>query len=241
MMTSLRRGDKWSSRAVAEKQISKSPFFAAFDPRVMKKYLKYTLSDQEGGSVKLATPKAQEAWSYVRATFESLPEEPTTVEDRQRERLLNPELVPGTKASKMVFTRPEGVPLLEMLPHVRPRVLYVYGGRSHINYDKMRDLHLSRTGTGASGNGGVADGGVESVIINKCSHLVCFENTTEVAKSAGAWMQKEMTRWRKEKEFFVTYDRGTSKNGRTELSDKWLAGVKQDANIQRSGAKTAKL
>jgi len=236
MFSSVRR-ESWESRAKAEGQIGKSPFFQAMDPRALKTFLAFALRDTDDGGVVLATPKAQEAWSYVRANFHPFPDDTSTAEARNRERMLNPELVPFSGPSTMTFTRPEGVPLLDSLPNLRPRTLYMYGEYSHINHDEVRQLHLSRTGTGVGGNGGVADGGVEESIIEDGSHLCVLEKPAATAKSISAFLEKEIGRWRKEKEFWATVDSGKSKEDRAKLSDNWIAQTKQDANLQRPGVK----
>jgi pimeloyl-ACP methyl ester carboxylesterase len=236
MFSSMRR-EVWDSRAKAEAQISKNGFFSAMDPRVLKSFLAHALTDIEDGKVKLTTPKAQEAWSYVRANFNTLSEEAGTKEARDRERMLNPDLVPGSMAATMVFTRPEGVPVLEGLKHLRPKTLYMYGEYSHINHEEIQKIHISTTGVGAGGNGGVADGGVEVKIVQDGGHLCVFEKPTEMAVDISVFLGKEMLRWRKEKSFWASVDTGKSKNNRTELSDKWIAETKLGSDHQRPGAK----
>lgn len=234
-MSSIRR-DTWASREIAEKQLGRNPFFASFDPRVLKAYLKHSLRDREDGSVTLATPKAQEAWSFVRMNHHPLPKDRTTAEARNFERLLDPDVEPFGPASTMMFTRPEGVPLLNQVPHLRPRTLLMYGDFSHINFEEIRDVHVAKTGIGPGGNGGIKDGGVEVKIVDDTGHLCCFDQPTAMAADMSVFLNKEMARWKKEKEFWATYDKGTSKNDRKELSDKWIAGVKEDAEIQRPSA-----
>lgn len=221
------------SRTIAEAQISKNPFFKTFDPRVLRTYLKHALVDRQDGSVTLATPKAQEAWSYVRANFHPIPEDTTTLEARNRERLLNPDYVPFLGPATAVFTRPEAMVVMEALPHLRPRTLFVYGEYSHLNDDTMREMHLSKTGVGHGGNGGVADGGTEVKVVEDSGHLCCFDKPTVMAKDISGFLDKEMVRWRKEESFWATYDNGTSQDNGTRLSDKWLKGVKEDSLLQR--------
>ncbi|KAF1998765.1 alpha/beta-hydrolase [Amniculicola lignicola CBS 123094] len=230
-MASLRR-DAWESRTKAETALSRNPFFKTWDPRVLQTYLKMSLRDRADGTVTLATPKAQEAWSYVRSTFHSLPEDTTTVAAKNRERLVSPDLVPFSDSSTMVFTRSEFVPMIEHLPSIRPRTLFIYGNKSHINGLESRELHLSRTGKGPGGSGGRADGNVEEKVV-KGSHLCCFEGVASVAADISSWLEKEMLRWKAERDFWATVDSGKSKNGGKDLSDKWIEGVKQNSRVQR--------
>lgn len=238
LFTSLRQ-EKWESRAKAEAQIRKNPLFKSMDPRILRAYLTYGLRDTEDGGVRLATPRAQEAWSYVRSNFQPLPGDTSTAEARSRERLLSPNLSPGSEPSMEVFMREESLHVYESLPHLRPRALFIYGASSHINVETMREKHISRTGTGRGGNGGVADGGVEMKIIDNASHLVVFEKPVEIARDISEWVGKEVVRWKEEKEFFATFESGKSKNDGKELSDKWIASVKKGASIPRSKAKDA--
>ncbi|KAH8726599.1 putative toxin biosynthesis protein [Phaeosphaeriaceae sp. PMI808] len=239
MFTSIRR-ENWNSRAAAEKQISKNAFFQAMDSRVLDRYLKFSLRDVEGGQVKLATPRAQEAWSYARPNFQPLSQD-EGVEGRNHERMLNPEFIPFSHYSTAVWTRPEGVLTLQSLPNLRPRALFMYGDFSHINYDEIREMHIKPTGTGHGGNGGIADGGVEERILEDVGHLCCFEQPGATARACVEWLNKEIVRWKQEQRFWATFDTEKSKSNGSELSDRWLAEVKEDADIQRSTKKAAKL
>jgi pimeloyl-ACP methyl ester carboxylesterase len=230
------RREVWESRAKAEAQISRNGFFSAMDPRVLKSFLSHALTDLKDGKVKLTTPKAQEAWSYVRGNFHALPENPDTKEARNRERMLNPHLVPGSMSASAVFTRPEGFPVLDGLEHLRPRALYIYGDYSHLCQEETRKMHTSRTGIGAGGNGGIADGGVEEIIVEDSGHLCVFDKPKEIAVDCALFLDREIRRWRKEREFWATVDTKKSKNDRTELSDRWIADTKLQADLQRPRA-----
>jgi pimeloyl-ACP methyl ester carboxylesterase len=219
--------------------MSKNPFFKAMDPRVLQTYFKYGLRDLPNGKVTLATPKAQESWSFVRSNFEPIPVDTNTVEARRRERLLSPDMLPFSAPSTMMFARPETVPVMDSVSHLRPRTLFVHGEYSHINHEEIREMQLSRVGVGPGGNGGAADGGVETSIIEDGSHLCCFEKPAAIAGEVASWLKKEMARWKEEQEFYATLDWGKSKNDMKELTDKWVSGTKLDANVQRPTAKGA--
>jgi pimeloyl-ACP methyl ester carboxylesterase len=229
---SSKRRETWSSRAEAEEQIRGNGFFAGMDKRCMDLYAAHVLRDTPDGGVALATPKAQEAWSYVRSNMFAI--SPDTPEGRQRERLLNPDVIPFSEPSRLVTMRPELVVVCEALPHLRPRAFYVYGEYSHINFDEVREAQVGATGTGRGGNGGVAEGGVEEQVLEDCGHLCAFEKPRVIAESVAEWLGKEMVRWRKEKEFWDNADTGKSKSGQKELSDKWVEVVKADTQIERS-------
>ncbi|KAF2107831.1 Alpha/beta hydrolase family-domain-containing protein [Lophiotrema nucula] len=242
MFSSMRR-ETWDSRAKAEAQMSKNGFFKAMDPRALKAYLKNALTDTEDGGVILTTPKAQEAWTYVRPIFEPLPDERDreTLEASRRERLLNPHVTPFSRLSEPVFTLPEMGALIASLPHIRPRTLFMYGEYSHIASEETREFHSSVVGTGHGGNGGKDDGGVEVLEVVEASHLCPFEKPQAIAVDVSNWLGKEMTRWKVERDFWVKRDTGKSKNNRTELSEKWLKEVKKPADLMRPVKKAAKL
>jgi hypothetical protein len=70
-------------------------------------------------------------------------------------------------------------------------------------------------------------------VLEDCGHLCPFEKPREIAESVGKWLDKEMVRWREEREFWASVDTGKSKNGQMELSDKWMEVMKADTNIER--------
>ncbi|KAF2018087.1 alpha/beta-hydrolase [Aaosphaeria arxii CBS 175.79] len=232
-MFSSSRRETWDSRAHAEKQISRNAFFQAMDSRVLQNYLKYGLRDSDEGKVILATPKAQEAWSYIRPNFAPLPEDPSNRTSRLKERMMNPEYIPSSGHANAMWTRPEGVLTMQSLPTLRPRTIFIYGEYSHINFDEVRNLHVKFTGTGIGGNGGVEDGGVEEQELEDAGHLCCFEKPAVVAVTIHDFLRRELLRWEHEQSFWETFVTGKSKNNRKELSDNWISGVKEDADTQR--------
>jgi len=151
------------------------------DPRALSLYLEFGLRDMPDGGVVLATPKAQEAWCYTRSNF--LP----VSEDRHVERMLNPDFEPGSQAARMLTARGEMVPIYDGLPHVRPRVFFVYGSDSHVCTQEVRQHYNSTTGAGSGGNGGENEGGVQHAEIEDCGHLLVFEKPAAIAKNM-AWM-----------------------------------------------------
>jgi pimeloyl-ACP methyl ester carboxylesterase len=239
------RRDTWDSRVKAESQISRNPFFRSMDPRVLKAYLAHALlelPEKGGGGVTLATPKAQESWSYVRSNFHPLPNndsERDTPEARARERMLQPDVIPFSVTSTVAFTKPECAVAMHALPRLRPRTLYIYGEHSPINLDDVRATHLATTGTEAGGSGGAVDRCVQQKVLEGGGHLICFDKPAEVAADAAEWMGVEMARWRREKEFWDTADTRKSDGSgeRKKLSGYWLENVKGDAALQRPRAK----
>lgn len=238
MFSSMRR-ESWESRSKAEASIRKNPLFQTWDSRALTLFLAYGLRDLEDGTVTLTTPKAQEDWSYVHSNFLPLPEDTTTVEARNRERLVAPDFTPFSDANMLIFARGDSQHVSELLPHLRPRALFVYGASSHINNKKQREEHVAVTGIGRGGNGGATDGGVESRLVEKASHLVVFEKPAQVANEISVWMKREIDRWTQERDFWATLDTGKSVNDRRELSRKWMENVKKGAVVPRPKSKDA--
>lgn len=236
LFSSMRR-DKWDSRAKAEMQISKNGFFQSMDARALKLFLSFALKVESGGGVVLSTPKAQEAWSYIRSNLHALSEE--TVEGRQRERMLNPDTEPFSDAGRLKTMRPEMLPICEALPHLRPTTLFIYGEYSHINFDEVREGHIAQTGTGRGGNGGVQDGGVTEKVFADCGHLCVFEKPTVIAENLSEWLETEIVRWKRERDFWSTVDTGKSTNNQKAVSKEWLAVVKEDTLVERPKAREA--
>lgn len=230
LFSSTRR-ENWESRAKAEKQIKGNGFFASMDPRCLDLFVKHALCDMPDGTVTLSTPKAQEAWTYVRSNMSDI--SPNTAEGRRMERLLNPELLPFSEPAILSSVRPEMVPIVEALPNLRPRTMYMYGEYSHINFEEVREGQAARTGIERGGNGGVEEGGVVQQEVEDCGHLCVFEKPGVIAKSVAEWLDKEVVRWKEEIDFWETVDTRKSKNNRTQLSDKWLELVKADTHTER--------
>ena len=76
---SSHRPDLWQSREEAEKAFTSAKTMKKWDPRVLQLWLDYGLRDTptlvhpEPGKVTLRTPKANEAWSYLRSWFDTKP------------------------------------------------------------------------------------------------------------------------------------------------------------------------
>ncbi|KAF2031292.1 alpha/beta-hydrolase [Setomelanomma holmii] len=231
---SSKRRETWESRTKAESQTSGNPFFASMDPRALNLFLQHALRDTPDGGVTLSTPKAQEAWSYVRSCLHDLNED--TPDGRQRERILNPYDTPFSHGGKVLTARGELQVICEVLPHLRPRTFFMYGEYSHINYDEVREYHVSTTGAVPGGNGGVSEGGVKQLVLEESGHLCVFEKPGVIAKAMSSWLSDEVERWKQEKEFRTVVDTGKSKNDRTELSDKCMAVMKEDTSAERPKA-----
>ncbi|KAJ5748934.1 uncharacterized protein N7511_010630 [Penicillium nucicola] len=85
----------------------------------------------------------------------------------------------------------------EVLPSVRPWVLYVNGGKSPVfGCPRTRDERAKRTGTGVGGNGGLKLGAVKQVIVDDGEHGMVFDrNIFTVTSHVVRWLVKESERW----------------------------------------------
>lgn len=239
------REDLWSSKSVADAALKSSPFFRSWNQRSVDKFLSYGIrsvptavypisAEVPPSSVTLTTTKAQEAWTYL--GFNATPL--TREEKEDREFFLGKDLsrdhIEGHLNNRdYVTTCPSAVLAFELLPKIRPSVLYVFGERSHINRPPRREDKLEITGTGTGGNGGVAEGRVEAHVIQGASHMMPLEKISETATVLADWLEKLMQGFAHEIQFYREYDSGKSENNQTKLSRKWMEYMRKPAGITR--------
>ncbi|KAL8947414.1 MAG: hypothetical protein Q9222_006303 [Ikaeria aurantiellina] len=249
------RTDRWPSRNHAATSFRRNRLFGSFHPDVLEKYLTYGLREVRAPSstfssgsthpspsgqkddvkeeaekpVTLTTPVAQEVFSFVRTNFQ--PSFPLT--PRQR-RLLHPNLAPSH--ARLPFTRPECANILTSLPAVRPHVLYVFSAQSIYLPSSVQEELVTATGTGVGGNGGVAEGAIEKILVSG-GHFAPFVTVDEMAGVLAERVGKEAKRWVEEKEWLESFDSGKSeRNGGTiVVSEEFKASVGGDA--RRRGGK----
>lgn len=205
LLSSL-RPDSWPPRTAAEGSFRRSKAFKKWDVRALDQYLRYGLQDLDtstpNGPVLLTTPKHQEAWTYARSNFVSVP-------DQRQARLLTPDL--SIEDSRFLFHRPEMVQTFTNLPFLRPNVLWLFGGRSSINTpEASRVEKVARTGTGIGGSGGAEAGRVDSITIEKGGHMLPFECVQECASLLAPCPAKQMQEFDEEDQFLKRHDSGRS-------------------------------
>ncbi|KAI9815143.1 MAG: hypothetical protein M1827_002986 [Pycnora praestabilis] len=220
-----KRRDVWPSREIARKSLLKNPYFAAFDPRVFDRIIKYNLRDlppvKSSSSasdaaaltaipVTLTTPKAQEVYTMMRPDppFPGFPEG-----SDYSSRGDNATVVPG-------FYRGESAQVVANLPFLLPSILYVWGSESLLFNSKYRVTMVEATGTGAGGNGGTAAGKVKEVVVQGATHPLPLEKPREAAEAVAPWLKEEMRRWDKERE-----SRKTQPKFETTLSPDWVKRI----------------
>ena len=229
------RSDLWPSRSAAEASLRKNKFFSSWDSRALDQYLQYGLRETptalfppetRSGGITLTTTKHQEAWSYVRSNFVSI------ANDHQA-RLVAPDL--DSEDSTHLFHRPEMVLTFQQLPNVRPNILWIFGASSPINTLASQAEKLARTGTGVGGNGGAEAGNVEKEVVEKCGHMLPFENVQQCASILALWLEKQMKDYNATEEFLQEHDSGRSEPGMMKVSKLWLQNVRLKPREKRAG------
>ncbi|KAM3561904.1 hypothetical protein ARSEF4850_002994 [Beauveria asiatica] len=210
---SARRRDVWPSRAAAAAAFQKSPFYQSWDPRVFDRWIAHGLSqrapdddddddDDDKPQVTLTTTKHQEVFTFARPSYHALAGDGKSIADM--------DLVPDMDLTHGVSTpiyRPEPSLVFDRLPHLRPPVLWVFGGDSYMSFEAMRDAKLRATGTGIGGSGGVAAGRVAHVVGEGWGHLIPFEAPAFVAEAAAETAAQTVKRWQGEELAYEAWTR----------------------------------
>lgn len=189
------RREVWPSRAEAAASFSRSPFYQAWDPRVLQRWLDYGIRRSVPGEepVTLTTTKHQEVFTFLRPSWDAY--------DAKGKQLIKPDLTPDLDPSlnerwpTYPVYRPEGPNTLARLPNVRPSVLYVFGGSSDLSPQELQDEKMQLTGSGVGGSGGEARGRVKKVVGEQYGHLIPMENPRFCASAAAEWIKAEVERW----------------------------------------------
>jgi pimeloyl-ACP methyl ester carboxylesterase len=214
---SVFRRDTWPSRSAAEAAFRSKEFYRAWDPRALDLFIHYGLQDVSPSSstsskedesqtpVRLTTTKHQEVFTFIRPLWPAL--DPTT------NLLTNPSLVPDHDIDpdtppSLPYYRPEGNNTAVRLPHLRPPVLYIFGGKSNVSPPHLIREKLETTGVGVGGSGGAKAGRVKDIIHPDSGHLIPLEEPLFCAKAAAEWAKTEIGRWWEEEK---TYEEWTKK------------------------------
>ncbi|ERF74898.1 hypothetical protein EPUS_08950 [Endocarpon pusillum Z07020] len=217
------RRDIWASRDEAAKSFKKSKFYAAWDSRVLERWLQYGLRDlptilypdlTEGDQrVTLKTTKHQEVFTFTRPNFEGFERGHF---DRKRHIDMEPEIAVNLK-----FVRPEPLDIFRRLPNLRPSVLYIFGGDSDMSTAERRKAKMDVTGVGVGGSGGAKAGKVQEVVLPGIGHLVAMEAVGQCAESAAQWIDAELKIWNADEEEFRSLWAIKSFTEKTTIDEKW--------------------
>ncbi|KZP30752.1 hypothetical protein FIBSPDRAFT_850200 [Athelia psychrophila] len=132
----LGRRDGWSSKEEALRLFEANPFFAAWDPDVLRSYIEHGLTPDPAGGVKLKTPGMQEALTFASET--RLSNEVWELLERIDDRVALRWMMPGDQNALShpignedetrvkVWRRPANasnvrMPAGHLIPHERPR------------------------------------------------------------------------------------------------------------------------
>jgi hypothetical protein len=200
MKQTLRKRDSWPNRAEAEAALLKSPSYKGWDPRVRSRVLEHAIylqKEDDREQWRLTTPNDQEASTVVRPSIKNIDLKKAGMEDvTLEERAQVPDVNPTSWNPQGCF-RPELQIMWDLLPSMRPWVLYINGGSSPFFGDpKIREERAEITGTGVGGSGGMKLGTVEQAVIEGAAHAIPFDaNLGKAAGHAAEWMGREMKRW----------------------------------------------
>ncbi|KAI0899168.1 putative toxin biosynthesis protein [Annulohypoxylon nitens] len=232
------RRETWPTASAAAESFSKSSFYRTWDPRVLAAWSTHSIRATPTALYPSASPTADKAtlrttkhqevftffrplWPYVDAQTRKIdrdgaPDFDPEMQDKLVTSTLTPEIFP--------FYRSEGPDILKHLAEVRPSVLWVFGGDSDLGTPEARKMKTELCGTGGGGSGGLAEGRVDSVVMEGRGHLFPMEVPAECARHASVWIGKEMRRWREQEREYEEWTK-LPVRGRTTLSEKFLDNV----------------
>ena len=194
MMLHLKRKVDFDSREEAAKDLVRAHQAKVWDAQAKNNLMKYGVYE-ESGKWRATTPKEQIAALVCRFNPKRLGidgVEDMAIEARERIPDVDPEAWnPGQ------FYQSALKQSWDLLPHVRPWVLYINGEKSpFFGRPKTRDERAKITGTGVGGSGGMRMGAVEQVVIKDGEHTMVFEKQVgEIADYIARWLGKETERW----------------------------------------------
>jgi hypothetical protein len=194
-------------------------------------------------AVTLTTNKAQEAWTFLR--FNGAVPSPSPFPSRGNTGM-DTSTTDTNQAidAKADFHAKAPWPALayELLPYIRPTVLYVFGSKSQMNVPARRTEKLQRTGIGHGGSGGAAAGSnvVRAEVLEGTSHMVPLERVAETAGVVAALVGEQVEVFRAERGFWEGFDRAVKseeKEGVLGLSERWMRDVREPLGSVGRGRK----
>lgn len=232
------RRDTWPSRSIAAESFRRSPFYKTWDPRVLDRWIQFGLRDlpsaiypdQKSPAVTLSTTITNEVHHFLRPNFQSYSAE------NPPNRETHADLDPQT-GSVIQFYRPESPRTFHRLPEVRPPVLFVFGETSDVSDAALDNIKASKTGTGIGGSGGMAEGKVKAVTMEKVGHLIAMEAPQRAAQECATWLDSEMQRYKKQEEKWEREWRAKSLKDKQTLTEEWKMKIGGDPRKNKSKSK----
>ena len=195
----LHRKDGWGERSEAEIKALRAQGADAWTEEAKERMRRYGVFQPGGknGDWALTVAKDQVACLAFRLNPGMIGMGPGGLDEVT---LAQRELVPDSNPDdlhKGIFYRPELQLGWDLLPGMRPWVLYVNGGASpHFGDPKVREERAQKTGTGVGGNGGMKLGAVKQVVIEDGEHTLPFDRSLdELASHVSEWLVRESQRW----------------------------------------------
>ncbi|EFQ96669.1 hypothetical protein MGYG_08592 [Nannizzia gypsea CBS 118893] len=235
-LASTYRRDLWPSRRDAEKALEGSKFYQNWDPRVLRRFFKYGLRELptaiyplDENSIKkpigerpvtLTTTRHQEVFSFFRAAYGS-----TSEDDQTLNRLTHPDLDPNIYKSTFPFYRHEVARTFELLPFVRPSVLYIFAEHSEVSGPGLNREKIDRTGVAVGGSGGAAEGKVKGIVMKNVGHLIAMEAVSQAAELCAGQIDAEMHRWRREEDLLMSEWKNKLLTDKMTIDQEWVRRV----------------
>ena len=224
------RHDIWPSREDAEAAIRRSPLLSTWDPSALSRFLQHGLRktptlihpNADPQAVTLTTPKHQESFTIYRSNWDFIGVDGPP---SRTERATRPDVNPQSEL-KAPFYNTGREQAFQMLPGLRPPVLYVWGQKSMLASKAFRAEKLAATGVGFGGSGGVKLGQVSEVVVPG-SHFVPMERPKEITVSISKWVGEKL---RAQKESLTKLDeeqKGMSKRERQMMSKEWVETMRK--------------
>ncbi|KAE8152132.1 toxin biosynthesis protein [Aspergillus avenaceus] len=243
---STHRRDLWPSRKAAAESFNRSPFYQAWDARVLDRWIKYGLrdlptaihqlpeasQDSEDTPVTLRTPLHQEVFTFSRPNYDGPPGKDVPVN-----RITHPDLDPNHVGS-FPFYRPEPSRVFAELQYLRPSVLYIFAGKSDMCLSVMMADKMANTGVGVGGSGGEAAGRVRDVYLKDFGHLLAQEAPVECAEAASSWLGQELQRWREEDQAFQQQWSQKSKVEKLTIDPRWKEHVPAPVRVKKKSSES---
>lgn len=240
------RRDRWSSRAEAKASFLKSKFYQVWDPRVLDLLVTHGLrklptaiypqdsdasdySEADDAPVTLTTTKHQEVFTFLRPKFEGVDARGMRVPNRQT----HPDLDLHAQDTDP-FYRSEPPRTFYNLEHLRPSILYIFGGQSPLSQPDWRKAKMERTGTGVGGSGGADEGKVKGKVFEDVGHLLPMEIPEECADASAEFLENDLEQWREEKEAWKKAWESKSKLERSTVSEEWKRNIGGDPRAKSS-------
>jgi hypothetical protein len=161
----------------------------------------------------------QETLASASETAESGSTPAEIMEDLDRMQTTDVVGPPGTTTP---FYRAEPTIANLALPHLRPSVLYIFGGRSPLSTPELRNSKTDRTGVGIGGSGGMKRNKVKGVVVAKGSHLVPLEAVGSCADTMAPWLGEVAARWKADEATFRADWEAKDAKERSTINTEWV-------------------